>query len=375
MVGLSATVVFAAPAPPVVSGPTAIQFSYHPSGFRSTLTWAPVPEAVEYRVYDADTLYFVGTVTAPTAAIYGMQGVLYHHYVVAVDASGNASAPSNIIDIMTTAPVPPAAPASFDALPMSVFGLQTSSQPSTEVPVKIPYNPLEVTGDPAGLRMLHYTGSSWTDITTSVDTVAHYVYGLTNSFSVFAVMEPNNTPAASTITPTSGPGGSITPATAQVVAYGSDSDTFTVIPQSGYHIADVFVDGVSVGAISSHTFRNVTSDHTISASFAADPITLATTTTLVGPLVVRPWRAFRLSGLVSPSAAGQTVTIVESRLFRGSWIAMGSVDVPVISGLYVCTVTPMQRGTWRFVATYAGHVDGITTYLPSSSAMRTVTVR
>ena len=375
MVVLSATVAFAAPNAPVVVGPTAIQFSYHPSGFRSTLTWQPEPDAVEYRVYDADTMYFVGTVTAPSAAIYGMQGVLYHHYVVAVDASGNASVPSNIIDIMTTAPVPPVAPASFDALPTAIFGLQTSSQPLGEVPVKIPYNPLEVAGNPASLRMLHYSGSSWTDITTSVDTIAHYVYGLTNSFSVFAVMEPNGSAIASTITPTAGPNGSITPTTAQIVAYGSDSVTFTVIPEAGYHIADVLVDGVSVGAVTSHTFRNVISDHTISASFAADPITIATTTTLVGPLVVRPWRAFRLSGLVSPSATGQSVTIVKSRFSGGSWIAMGSGSASVVAGSYVYAVTPLNRGIWRFVATYGGGVDGATTYLASTSATRTVMVK
>jgi hypothetical protein len=41
-------------------------------------------------------------------------------------------------------------------------------------------------------------------------------------------------------------------------------------PNSGSTIADVLVDGQSVGAVASYTFTNVTTSHTIAASFAAD---------------------------------------------------------------------------------------------------------
>ena len=69
-----------------------------------------------------------------------------------------------------------------------------------------------------------------------------------------------------TITPSAGPGGTITPNTPQTVAYGG-SAAFTIAANAGYAIADVLVDGVSQGAIASYTFSNVTADHTISASF------------------------------------------------------------------------------------------------------------
>ena len=42
----------------------------------------------------------------------------------------------------------------------------------------------------------------------------------------------------------------------------------------GYHIADVLVDGGSVGAVSGYTFTNVTADHTIAASFALRSYTI-----------------------------------------------------------------------------------------------------
>jgi hypothetical protein len=45
------------------------------------------------------------------------------------------------------------------------------------------------------------------------------------------------------------------------------SSTFTITPDTGYHVADVLVDGGSVGAVTTYTFNNVTADHTISAAF------------------------------------------------------------------------------------------------------------
>ena len=48
-----------------------------------------------------------------------------------------------------------------------------------------------------------------------------------------------------------------------------DSASFTITPDSGYEIADVLVDGTSVGAVSSYTFDKVTADHTIEVSFQA----------------------------------------------------------------------------------------------------------
>ena len=64
-------------------------------------------------------------------------------------------------------------------------------------------------------------------------------------------------------------GGTISPNGGTAVASGS-SLTYTITPDSGYHIASVLVDGVEQGPIASYTFTNVQAAHTIAASFAAD---------------------------------------------------------------------------------------------------------
>ena len=69
-----------------------------------------------------------------------------------------------------------------------------------------------------------------------------------------------------TITASSGANGSITPSGEVIVEEGEDQ-TFTIRAASGYEIEDVLVDGVSVGAVLSYTFQNVTAAHTISATF------------------------------------------------------------------------------------------------------------
>jgi uncharacterized repeat protein (TIGR01451 family)/uncharacterized repeat protein (TIGR02543 family) len=78
------------------------------------------------------------------------------------------------------------------------------------------------------------------------------------------------------ITPTAGANGSITPSTPQLVNYGS-SITFTIIPSTGYHIADVGVDGASQGAVGSYTFNTITTSHTITAAFAINTYVITPT--------------------------------------------------------------------------------------------------
>ena len=68
------------------------------------------------------------------------------------------------------------------------------------------------------------------------------------------------------INSSSSTGGSISPSGIISVNYG-DSKTFTITPNSGYKISSVKVDGKSIGPVSSYTFTNITSDHTIEAIF------------------------------------------------------------------------------------------------------------
>lgn len=69
------------------------------------------------------------------------------------------------------------------------------------------------------------------------------------------------------ITASAGANGSITPSGTVTVNAGA-SGTFSILPNSGYAVADVLVDGLSVGPVTSYTFTNVEANHTISVTFA-----------------------------------------------------------------------------------------------------------
>ena len=69
-----------------------------------------------------------------------------------------------------------------------------------------------------------------------------------------------------TITATAGEGGSITPNGDVSVKEGA-SQTFAITANNGYEIADVLVDGNSVGAVETYTFDEVKANHTITVSF------------------------------------------------------------------------------------------------------------
>ena len=45
--------------------------------------------------------------------------------------------------------------------------------------------------------------------------------------------------------------------------------TFTIIPNPGYKIQNVLVDGESKGVLGTYTFTNVTGNHTLSATFTS----------------------------------------------------------------------------------------------------------
>ncbi|MDD4509324.1 MAG: bacterial Ig-like domain-containing protein [Oscillospiraceae bacterium] len=90
-------------------------------------------------------------------------------------------------------------------------------------------------------------------------------------YTIKAVSNSDDDDGATTnyiITTDAGKGGSFdTDKTVSVKA--GESASFNIKPDSGYVIADVKVDGKSVGAISYYVFTNVQANHTISAIFEA----------------------------------------------------------------------------------------------------------
>ena len=127
-----------------------------------------------------------------------------------------------------------------------------------------------LTGD-IKLAYVDASGTEITPDTTKVGKVIIRAGGLTapndNYTVVFAdgKLTVDERPVY-TVKATAGSHGSITPSGDVDVLHGG-SQTFTIAANSGYAISIVKVDGVSIGAVKSYTFENVTENHTIEVTF------------------------------------------------------------------------------------------------------------
>jgi hypothetical protein len=75
---------------------------------------------------------------------------------------------------------------------------------------------------------------------------------------------------------TSGPNGMIEPSGNVMVAYGSDQ-SFLFVPNQGYYVDSVYVEGSYIGNPSTYTFYGVTAPHTIHVTFAIYAYTITAT--------------------------------------------------------------------------------------------------
>ena len=128
----------------------------------------------------------------------------------------------------------------------------------------------KLTSLPSASRSGRYNFDGWytkksggTEITTDTEffadttVYAHWTYtgsGGGNGYSYY------------TIKATAGAGGSISPSGNVSVREGRDQ-TFTITPDKGYAVANVKIDGKSIGAVKSYTFENVSRTHTIEVIF------------------------------------------------------------------------------------------------------------
>ena len=101
-----------------------------------------------------------------------------------------------------------------------------------------------------------------------------------------------------TIEATAGAGGSISPSGNVSVREGGDQ-TFTITPDKGYAVANVKIDGKSIGAVKSYTFENVSSPHTIEAIFVKGTASASTGDSSNLPL----WSALLLASTLALAGA------------------------------------------------------------------------
>jgi hypothetical protein len=69
-----------------------------------------------------------------------------------------------------------------------------------------------------------------------------------------------------TINASAGPNGSISPS-GNITVISGFSKTFTIRPQFGYRISRVNIDGAYINYVTSHTFKQINANHTITAEF------------------------------------------------------------------------------------------------------------
>ena len=101
-----------------------------------------------------------------------------------------------------------------------------------------------------------------------------------------------------TIKATAGAGGSISPSGNVSVREGGDQ-TFTITPDKGYAVANVKIDGKSIGAVKSYTFENVSRPHTIEVIFVKGTASASTGDSSNLPL----WSALLLASTLALAGA------------------------------------------------------------------------
>ena len=124
-----------------------------------------------------------------------------------------------------------------------------------------------------------YSSYSWSNgastQTISVSTAALFTVTVSNNFGCTGVTSETTTITSYNITASAGANGSITPAGSTSIDCGG-AQTYTITPDPCYQVSNVVVDGVPQGPVTSYTFSNVTSSHTIGATFALTTFTITT---------------------------------------------------------------------------------------------------
>ena len=215
-----------------------------------------------------------------------------------------------------------------------------------------------------------------------VDSVGQSVSNPKTFSYTFSAVTTNHTVSATfaidtfTITTAAGANGTIS--AGQTVNYNSNSAAVVVTPNTGYHIASVLVDSVGQSISDpksfSYTFSAVTTNHTVSATFAIDALTITTTSPLTNATVgTRYSRPVSATGGAAPytwSLASGSLPTGLSLIPTTGYVA----GIPSTEGAYSFTimvtdsqVTPMVS-TKLFNVSVAIDSPAIITVSPLTSA-------
>jgi len=186
-------------------------------------------------------------------------------------------------------------------------------------------------GSSATFKITPYEGYKIKDILVdgvSVGAISTYTFtNITSDHKIEAAFEP----ITFTLTASASPGGVVSPSGTLIVNYG-DSKTFSINPDIGYHIADVKVDGKSVGALLTYTLANITDNHVIEAIFAINTYNITASATSGGS--ISP------SGTITVNYGdSKTFTITPDKGYRISDVKVDGVSVGAISTYTFTNIT------------------------------------
>jgi alpha-tubulin suppressor-like RCC1 family protein len=303
-----------------------------------------------------------GAVTGPASATYGgsatyaiTPAIGYHVTDVLVDGvSKGAVASYTITNITANHTIS----ATF-AINAYTVAISAGANGTIAGPANVTY------GDKPSYTITPATGYHIVDVTvngTSVGAVSSYTFttGITANATVAATFAIDSF----TLTATAGANGTVTgPASA---TYGGNA-SYSIIPATGYHVVDVLVDGVSKGAVASYTITNITTNHTISATFAINAYTVAISAgangSISGPTAVtygdKPsYTITPATGyhIVDVTVNGTSVGAVSSYTFTIGITANAAVAASFAIDSFTLTATAGANGTVTgpASATYGG---------------------
>ncbi len=183
------------------------------------------------------------------------------------------------------------------------------------------------------------------------------------------------------LTASAGAGGTIAPSGSFFQSQGA-SQTFTITAASGYRVADVKVDGASIGAVTSYTFSNITANHAISATFEAGgaPVTRYTITPSAGANgAISPSKAVMVN-----SGASQTFTITAASSYRVAAVKVDGASIGAVTSYTFSKVAANHTisATFALAATFTitpaaganGTISPATPVKVNSGASQTFTI-
>lgn len=183
-------------------------------------------------------------------------------------------------------------------------------------------------------------------------------YDISSDHTISAHFSSSNS-SSFTITASASTGGSITPSGTRTVSQGN-SLTFSISPNQGYAISQVYVDGIGQGPLKSYTFSGISANHTILATFTSDIPSTYTIITAAGS-----------GGSISPNGditvnrgSDKLFTITPDSGYRVSNVTVDGIAKGAITSYTFYDVTLDHT----IVATFASNSTSPTFYSITASA-------